>query len=49
MGQIFEKNQNIKKFIYPNSIRYIFRNAIANTPNIEVYIEFPSALEQVNV
>ena len=49
MGQIFEKNQNIKKFIYPNSIRYIYRNAIANTPNIEVYMELPSALEVLNV
>ena len=49
MGRIIEKNTNIKKFIYPDNIRYIQQIAIKDTPNIEVYIEFPSALEQLNV
>lgn len=49
MGQIIKNNTNIKKFLYPDNIRYIQHMAITNTPNIEVYIEFPSALEQLNV
>lgn len=49
MGRIIRNNTNIKKFIYPDNIRYILHFAIKNTSNIEVYIEFPSALEQLNV
>jgi hypothetical protein len=49
MDSIIKNNTNIKKFIYPDNIRYIQHIAIQNTPNIEVYIEFPSALEQLNV
>ena len=49
MGMIINNNTKIKKFIYPNSIRYILQLAISSISNIEVYIEFPSALEQLNI
>lgn len=49
MSRLFTGGMKIKKFIYPDNIRYIVSNIIVNQDNFDTYIEFPSALEKINV
>ena len=49
MSRLFTGGMKIKKFIYPDNIRYIYENIIKNQDNFDTYIEFPSALEKINI
>ena len=49
MSRLFNAGMKIKKFIYPDNIRYIVSNIIINQSNFDTYIEFPEALEKINV
>ena len=48
LGTVFT-GVTLKKFIIPETIRYIYRNPVGDITNAEIYMELPYSLEQLNV